>query len=151
MRVVSALLAAVSLGGIAAAETVDEAAIRKFKTQDWPRAYRTQDTALLGRMLHDDFVVVDGTGASTPKAKEIAWLAANPWRAASFEYVIRRLDIYGGDTAIVAGEGRFRDRGANAKTLRYTSTNVLVKQDGAWVAVSSQVSTPVEDEAAPQS
>lgn len=111
----------------------DESSLRHFKTVLWPKAYRTQDTELLYRMLHDDFVVIDDAGNASTKAQEIAWVSENAWDPGDFEYRIERLDIYDGKFAIIAGTGV-------AESYSYKSSNVLIKVDGNWRAVSSHVS-----------
>ena len=110
----------------------DEATLRHIKTTLWPTAYRTQDTELLGRLLHDSFQMIDNAGNRSNKAKELDWIATNQWNPGEFEYRIERLDIYG-DTAIVDGTGI-------AENYRYKSSNVLIRENGEWRAISSHVS-----------
>ncbi len=111
----------------------DEATLRELKTVLWQQAYREQDTALLGRILHDSFKMIDGEGGHSDKQNELQWVAANAWNPGEFEYRIERLDIYDGKFAIVAGKGLATD-------YSYSSSNVLIKEDGRWQAVSSHVS-----------
>lgn len=111
----------------------DEHVLRHFKTVLWQEAYRTQDTALLDRLLHDDFVVIDDAGKVSTKAQEIAWVRENEWDPGAFEYRIERLDIYDGRFAIISGRGV-------AEAFSYRSTNTLVKVGGTWKATSSHVS-----------
>jgi hypothetical protein len=142
-RAIAAVLALASLAAtaIAAAPATDEAVLRKFKTEDWPRAYSTQNVELLGSMLADTFQVVDGDGNWSTKRAEIDWLAKNQWKNDGFVYTIKRLDIYGGDTAIIAGEGRITFKtGDQPRIETYQSTNVLVKENGTWRAVASHIS-----------
>ena len=112
--------------------TDDEATLRHFKTVLWPQAYRTGDVALLDRMLHDSFEMVDADGNRSAKQDELEWIANNGWDPGEFEYRIERLSIYGG-FAVIAGEGV-------ASTYSYRSSNVLIKEDGEWRAVASHVS-----------
>jgi hypothetical protein len=111
----------------------DEETLRHFKTVLWPQAYRTQDSALLDKMLHDDFVVIDNSGNVSSKAEELAWISENTWDPGEFEYRIERLDIYEGQFAIIAGTGL-------AETYSYKSSNALIKTDSGWRAISSHVS-----------
>ncbi len=111
----------------------DEAELRKLKTLLWQQAYREQDTALLGQILHDSFQMIDDQGEHSDKQKELQWVASNVWDPGEFEYRIERLDIYDGKFAIVAGKGV-------ASHYSYSSSNVLIKKDGRWQAVSSHVS-----------
>lgn len=111
----------------------DKLSLRHLKTVLWPQAYRTQDVELLDRILHDSFQMVDAEGGWSDKQKELDWIAANAWNPGAFEYRIERLDIYDSRVAIVAGKGI-------AEKYEYTSSNVLIKEDGAWRAISSHVS-----------
>ena len=116
-----------------AAKADDEATLRYFKTVLWQQAYRTQDTDLLDRLLHEDFVVIDAAGNVSTKQQELAWISENKWDPGEFEYRIERLDIYDGRFAIIAGTGI-------AEAYTYKSSNVLIKVDGQWRAISSHVS-----------
>ena len=111
----------------------DEATLRHFKTVLWQQAYRMQDTDLLERLLHDDFAVIDDAGTVSTKKQELAWIRENKWDPGAFEYRIERLDIYDGQFAIIAGTGV-------AETYIYKSSNVLIKDNGQWRAISSHVS-----------
>ena len=113
--------------------TDDEQTLRHFKTVLWQQAYRTQDVALLGELLHPSFQMIDGEGGRSTRQEELDWVAGNAWDPGTFEYRIERLDIYGGHTAIVDGTGV-------AAKYSYRSSNVLIKEDGRWRAVASHVS-----------
>jgi hypothetical protein len=78
------------------AKADDETTLRHLKTVLWQQAYRTQDTDLLDRLLHDDFVVVDDAGNVSTKQQELVWISENKWDPGEFEYRIERLDIYDG-------------------------------------------------------
>ena len=127
---VAGLVLGVSAGCV---DSNDEEFLREFKTEMWPRAYRTQDVELLNQMLHESFVVITDTGDISTKQGELDWIAANAWDPGEFEYRIERLDIYDGNTAIISGQGV-------AEEYSYRSSNVLIKEDGRWQAVSSHVS-----------
>ena len=111
----------------------DEETLRHFKTVLWPQAYRTQDTELLDRLLHDSFQMINAEGGRSTKAKELEWIAENHWNPGRFEYRIERLDIYDGQIAIIDGTGI-------AERYSYKSSNVLIKEGGEWRAVASHVS-----------
>jgi hypothetical protein len=127
------LLLCALLSTAASAEPTDEETLRHFKTVLWPQAYRTQDTELLGQLLHESFQMIDDQGNRSTRQKELAWIAENAWNPGTFEYRIERLDIYDGVWAIIDGTGV-------AEKYRYKSSNVLIKQDGRWQAVASHVS-----------
>ena len=113
--------------------TADEKQLRHIKTVLWPRAYREQDTELLGRLLDESFQMIDGEGNRSDKKEELDWISNNAWNPGSFEYRIERLDIYNGTMAIIDGTGV-------AEKYSYKSSNVLIKKDGEWRAVASHVS-----------
>ncbi len=119
----------------------DEAVLRELKEVLWPKAYFEQDTALLDRILADEFKMIDGSGAWSAKAEELEWVANNKPAYDSLVYGIRRLEIFNGDAAIVAGTGTIHGSDENGPYVaEYQSTNVLVKRQGVWRAVSSHVS-----------
>lgn len=111
----------------------DEAALRHLKTVLWPTAYRTQDVALLDRLLHDSFEMIDADGNRSTKQQELEYVRNNAWDPGDFEYRIERLQIYRGTFAIIDGTGMARD-------YSYKSSNVLIKEGGEWRAVASHVS-----------
>ena len=111
----------------------DEAELREIKSTLWNQAYRTQDVALLDRILHDSFEMIDNDGNRSTKAKELDYIANNQWDPGNFEYRIERLHIYPNGTAVVDGTGI-------ASNYTYKSSNVLIKEDGRWQAILSHVS-----------
>lgn len=113
--------------------TSDEDTLRHFKTVLWNQAYRTQDVELLDRLLHDSFQMIDADGNRTTKQDELAYIRDNAWDPGEFEYQIERLEIYRGQFAIIDGTGI-------ATNYTYKSSNVLIKDQGDWRALSSHVS-----------
>lgn len=125
------LLALALTAPIANADDYDT--LRHFKTVLWPTAYRTQDTELLDRLLHDTFEMIDGEGNRSTKAEELDYIANNRWDPGEFEYRIERLHIYQDRFAVIDGTGI-------AERYTYKSSNFLVKEDGEWRAIASHVS-----------
>ncbi len=119
----------------------DEAALRRIKEHDWPEAYRNRDTLLLGRILADEFVVIDADGQASAKRDELDYLKRSGHVTyESFDYTIERLRVYG-QTALVAGTGRSRGRTAKGTFhTAYHSTNLFVRREGRWQAVASHLS-----------
>jgi hypothetical protein len=119
----------------------DAATLRKIKQVSWPRAYFTQDTALLERILADEFEMIVGDGNWSSKSDEIEWISRNKPSYDRLDYEIRRLDIFENGTAIVAGTGTIRGRDEDGPYLmEYESSNVFIKRNGEWRAVASHVS-----------
>jgi len=115
----------------------DEKTLRHLKEVEWPQAYATQDTVLLDRILGDDFQMIDEEGNWYKKKDEIEWITRNKLTRDSFYYDIQRLDIFENGSAIISGTGHIYDDG---KHSTYQSSNVLIKRNGMWKAVSSHVS-----------
>ena len=125
----------------AAAEKSDEATLRHLKKVLWKKAYREQDTKLLDRILASEFQLIRNDGTWSDKKGELEFIKKNKPTYDSFEYNIKRLDIFENGTAIISGEGHVKgrnDKGGYEYT--YQSSNVLIKRNGTWKAVSSHVS-----------
>lgn len=136
-----AVMVSVTVPGFADGPVDDEASLREIKEVLWPKAYFEQDTELLDRILADEFKMIDGSGTWSTKADEIEWVANNKPSYDSLVFEIQRLEIFDGDTSIVAGTGTVRGSDEDGPYVaNYQSTNVLVKQDGRWRAVASHVS-----------
>ncbi len=115
----------------------DRKTLRYLKEVEWPKAYREQDTVLLDRILGEDFQMIDADGNWSDKKFEIDWLKKNAIAHDSVFYEIKRLDFPANGTAIISGTGHITND--SVKTI-YQSSNVLVKRNGVWKAVSSHVS-----------
>ena len=111
----------------------DEAILRDIKTNLWPKAYRTQDVALLGSILHETFEMIDAEGGRSTRQKELEYVKNNKWDPGTFEYLIERLHVYDGRFAVVDGMGV-------AESYTYKSSNFFIKQAGDWKAIASHVS-----------
>lgn len=119
----------------------DEKVLREIKEVLWPRAYRDQDTALLDRLLADEFQMIDGSGLWSTKADEMKWVRENRPAYDSLTFQIKRLDIFENGTAIISGTGTVKGRDSSGSYVaEYQSSNVLVKRKGVWRAVASHVS-----------
>ena len=115
----------------------DREALRYLKEVQWSAAYRGQDTVLLDRILHEDFQLIDAEGNTFTKADELEWVKKNEWKVDSFRYEIKRLETWPNGTAMVSGVGHMLSD--SAETV-YWSSNVFIKTEGLWKAVSSHVS-----------
>ncbi|MBC8027899.1 MAG: nuclear transport factor 2 family protein [Steroidobacteraceae bacterium] len=134
------LFAAVCQAG-GADRSADEADLRELKEVLWPRAYFTQDARLLDRILAEEFESVDGEGNLSTKREELDWVSKNKPNYDSLTFSIRRLEIFGGDTAIVSGVGTIRGRREKGPYVgEYQSTNFFIKRGGVWRVVASHVS-----------
>lgn len=119
----------------------DEKALRHLKEVEWPKAYREQDTALLDRILADEFQMVDADGNWSAKDEEMDWIRKNKPSYDSFRFVIRRLEIFENGTAVVAGMGIIQGKDDQGPyVMEYQSSNIFIKRGGQWKAIASHVS-----------
>jgi hypothetical protein len=119
----------------------DETALRQLKEKDWPRSYREQDTALLNKILADEFQMIDDEGNISTKARELDYISKNKPSYDSFHFDITRLEVFENGTAVVSGTGHIK--GQNEKgsyNTIYQSSNILIKRNGQWKAIASHVS-----------
>ena len=140
-------IALVVCSAVAATSTQDKTALRQIKEVDWPKAYREQDAELLNRILADEFQMIDADGAWSSKAEELDYVRKHKSSYDSFRFVIKRLEIFENDAAVVAGTGVITDgRGAERVVTEYQSTNIFIKREGRWQAIASHVSGVKRDE-----
>lgn len=124
----------------------DEQILRNLKTSLWPKAYNEQDTALLNRILHDDFQLIDDNGDTYSKKDEMEYVANYGPSYSSFDFEITRLDVFDNGTAMITGKGVMKgldDQGAYVTT--YTSSNTFIKVEEDWKAINSHVSGVKEE------
>ncbi|MTI20271.1 nuclear transport factor 2 family protein [Fulvivirga sp. RKSG066] len=122
---------------IAKISQADTTKLTKIKKELWPKAYHEHDTALLNKILHEEFEMISNSGEWSTKTDEMDWLLSNSSKPDSFFYEIKRLDIFKNGTAVIAGTGHvFND----SSKMQYQSSNVLVKENKEWKAILSHVS-----------
>lgn len=106
----------------------------------WDEAYAGRNTEALSRILADDFVFTNASGAVLNKAQYIMATIKAPdmtleTSVGSEDVKVR---VYG-DAAVVTSRGAGRGQPGNRNpTVRYRYTDVWVKQQGRWQAVASQ-------------
>ncbi|MDB5289752.1 MAG: hypothetical protein JWL69_993 [Phycisphaerales bacterium] len=107
-------------------------------------AYIKGDEKRLGELLADDFMLVASIGHTFDKAAIIASVRDGKLKIESMPTEDVKVRIYG-DTAVVTGQAKLKatfDGSDISETHRFTS--VLVKHDGHWKCVNSQL-TRVEE------
>lgn len=112
-----------------------------MKEVEWPKAYREQDTVLLDRILADEFKMIGSDGEYSNKKDQMDYIREHKPSYDSFRFEIRRLEIFENNTAVVSGTGHIsgHDSIGNYKLL-YQSSNILIKRNGIWKAISSHTS-----------
>ena len=119
----------------------DEKILRQIKEVYWPKAYREQDTALLNKILADEFQMIGSEGISSNKKEQIIYISTHKPDYLSFTFNIKRLEIFENNTAIVSGTGTIRRKDAEGiYDLVYQSSNVLIKRGNGWKAIASHTS-----------
>jgi hypothetical protein len=131
---------------LSADKQADEIMLRQIKEKEWPRSYREQDTALLKKILADEFQYIDEDGSISTKALELDYISKNKPSYDSFHFDIKRLEVFENGTAVVSGMGHIK--GQNEKGKYYTtywSSNIFIKRNGQWKAIASHVSGSKEN------
>lgn len=122
-------------------KTDDAKTLRHIKEVLWPKAYREQDGKLLDRILAKEFRMIAEDGKWYTKADEMEYIKKNKPSYDSFKFIIKRLDIFENGTAVVAGMGVIEATDKKGPhRIEYMSSNILIKRNGQWKAISSHVS-----------
>jgi ketosteroid isomerase-like protein len=120
-----------------AGHALTDSALLLYIEQDWNDAEMKQDTAWFDRTLADDYTGVNSrTGARTTKADDMADIKKNTVESAT----LSEMDVHmEGDTAVVTGvtHNKGKDEKGVASDRRIRFTDVWVKRDGKWLALSS--------------
>jgi hypothetical protein len=96
-----------------------------------------RDSTTLDRILAPDFEHPVSTGDVLDKKTNIAWLVQHPVPpSVHFEFASLRVRVYG-DAAIATGIVRASDD-AGAELSRNVFTDVFIRRDGRWQAVSAE-------------
>ena len=111
--------------------------------EDGDRALIAGDVVELSRIFADDYVQYDESGKASSKAAVIANLSSGKVRYVSLIPTGRRLRILRDDVAVVHGsENDEVEQGGKQFPVRYVYTDVVMKRDGKWQIVSSQLARP---------
>jgi len=130
----AALLALVLVPARIAASASPEAIAVLDQEQRWVQAAATQNAGLLGKILAQNFVHINYRGAVTYREQELANVRKpKPYTEATSEQTV---DFAGPTVAVVHGLNTISQRSKVVLQLRYT--DVYVKQNGAWKAMSAQ-------------
>lgn len=110
----------------------------------WDEGHAQRDTATLARILADDFVYTDASGAVLDRSQYLMTLIKAPdmtQQSSSSEDL--KVRFYG-DAAVITGrsswKGRSRGKGQFINA-QYRFTDVWVKRQGSWQAVATQATT----------
>ncbi len=113
--------------------------------EDGDRALMAVDIPELQRIYADDYVQYDESGEAITKSDMIGSLASGKIRIVSMSSTGRRIRILRDDVAIVHGsEDDVIEQGGRRFPARYFYMDVVMKRDGKWQIVGSQLTRPGE-------
>ncbi len=116
----------------------DEQQILKL-FEDGDRALMSADAGELSRIYADDYIQHDEAGKSVTKEEMIENLVSRRIRYVSMTSKGRLVRLFG-DVAIVHGSEEDEvEQAAQRFTVRYVYLDVVVKRDGRWQIVASQL------------
>ena len=125
----------------------DEQQIEKL-FEDGDRALVAADATELSRIFADDYVQYDQAGGKSSKKDLIGRLISGAIRYVSMVSTGRRIQMLRDDVAIVHGsEVDTVEQGGKRFPVRYVYMDVVVKRDGRWQIVGSQLARAFESEA----
>jgi uncharacterized protein (TIGR02246 family) len=123
---------------------VDEQQILKL-FEDGDRALIAGDVAELSRIFADDYEQHDESGKASTKADVIARLSSGKIRYVSMVCTGRSIRLLRHDMAIVHGsEDDEVEQKGKRFSVRYVYMDVVMKRDGKWRIVASQLARPLQ-------
>lgn len=106
---------------------------------EWGDAFERRDMATLDRLMADEYILTDPLGNVRSKAESLAALKTNEIHFESTKSDNVNV-VINGDTAVVTGRSTFKGRYKGwPMGGQYQYTDVLVKREGRWQAVSSHI------------
>ena len=106
---------------------------------EWADAIFRLDTKTIDRLEADEWTIIDPNGKLSTKAEDLNNLRSGKLKFQSFQNEELKVKVHG-KTAIVTGLSTIQGTSeGNDITGHYRFTDVLVKKDGTWRAVATQV------------
>lgn len=117
--------------------------IRLF--EDGDRALMASDVAELSRIFAEDYVQYDESGRSFNKQDVIEDLKSGAIRYVAMKSTGRRIRFLQEDIAVVHGsEDDVVEQSGQRFPVRYIYMDVVIRRDGRWQIVASQLAKPTE-------
>ena len=111
--------------------------------EDGDRALIAGHVGELSRIFADDYMQYDESGRTSTKADVIENLSSGAIRFVSMVSTGRRIRLLRDDVAIVHGsENDEVDQGGKRFSVRYIYMDVVMKRNGKWQIVGSQLARP---------
>jgi hypothetical protein len=113
--------------------------------EDGDRALIAGDLAELSRIFADDYIQYDETGRPSTKQEILNHLKSGSIRYISMVSTGRKIRLLGRDVAIVHGSEEDEVEQAGKRfPVRYIYMDAVMKRNGEWQIVASQLVKPVE-------
>jgi uncharacterized protein (TIGR02246 family) len=120
----------------------DELQILKL-FEDGDRALIAADVDELSRIFADDYVQYDERGLSFTKRDVVENLTAGKIRYISMSSTGRKIRMLRDDIAIVHGSEEDEvEQGGGRFPVRYIYMDIVMKREGAWKIIASQLAKP---------
>jgi ketosteroid isomerase-like protein len=110
----------------------------KQMEDDWQKAVKTKDGALLKRIIAADWVATDDTCKVLNREQYVSQTTSDADVVESAENSDMQVRVYGNTAVVTGGLTQKGTRGGAAYTDTYRWTDVFVKRGGPWQAVVSQ-------------
>jgi ketosteroid isomerase-like protein len=140
-RILPALLVMMAVTALVSRSQSGKSTIEETLIQmegEWSQADSQKDAAALDRILAEDWMGIDFEGTLLSKKQAIEGIQSDSGSLTSTVLADMKVRVYG-DTAIVTGTdtetGEYHGKDSSGK---YRWTDVFVRRDGRWQAVSSQ-------------
>jgi len=142
------LIAGLSISAIYAAHaqkpgTAEAERYVKESERQWVESVVTGDTAIVERIVADDFVGVDPDGNFFDKAKELSDTRESPKDFVSNHLDDVKVRFYG-DAAVAQGIESWMRRSGTPLRGRWVWTDTWIKRNGKWQVVASEDLVPPE-------
>ena len=111
--------------------------------EDGDRALIAADAAEMRRIYADDYVQYDDSGKASTREDVISNLTSGKSRFIAMISTGRQIRLLRDDVALVHGsEEDIVEQGGQRVTVRYAYMDVVMKRDGRWQIVASQLARP---------
>lgn len=112
--------------------------------EDWAEAFVKRDAAALGRILADDYYIIDSNGTVGDKASTIKDITSGEFTFESIKYDNLTVRVYGNFAIVTGGEVVKMRSGEQTNTEAFRFTDVFALRRGRWQAISSQFTASSE-------
>lgn len=125
----------------------EEQIVRLF--EDGDRALIAADVAELERIYADDYVQYDDKGTSSTREDLIRSLTSGNIRFLSMQSTGRRVRLFGNFAIVHGSEDDKVEQAGKCSTRQYIYTDVVMKREGRWQIVASQLALLQRADGAP--